>query len=138
MIEIACRLSPWTREGYEAEVVRNDSVALVARTDYGDAIGFIIGRILPLSEGVAEIYNIGILPHMRRLGIGKGLLSEFLDKCGTQSVSEVWLEARISNVEAINFYRINGFETNGIRPNFYENPTEDAQLMTLKLIQDRP
>jgi ribosomal-protein-alanine N-acetyltransferase len=46
---------------------------------------------------------------------------------------EVWLEARASNDEAINFYRSNGFEECGTRPNFYENPTEDAQLMTLKL-----
>ena len=133
MIEIACGLSPWTREGYESEVVRDDSVSFVARTAYGDAVAFIIGRIPAVPDGIAEIYNIGTLPHVRRLGIGKALLAEFVDKCREQRVSEVWLEARASNREAIDFYRINGFETRGIRPNFYRNPTEDAQLMTLRL-----
>ena len=30
------------------------------------------------------------------------------------------------------------FEASGIRPNFYENPTEDAQLMSLKFIDESP
>jgi ribosomal-protein-alanine N-acetyltransferase len=137
-IEIASGLSPWTLLGYQSELRRSDAAAFVARTDKGEAVGFIIGRIPPLADSVAEIYNIGTLAHVRRLGIGKSLLAQFLDKCREQGVSEVWLEARISNQEAINFYRNTGFETNGIRRNFYDNPAEDAQLMTLRLIQGPP
>ena len=133
-IEIACELSPWTLEGYVSELVQKDTAAFIARADDGEAVGFLIGRVPIVAEGVAEIFNIGILPEIRRRGIGNALLTEFLEVCGNCRVSEVWLEARASNHEAISFYRINGFETRGTRPNFYQNPTEDAQLMTLKLV----
>jgi len=137
-IEIACGLSPWTLEGYLSEVVRKDTAAFIARADDGAAVGFLIGRVPVTSEGVAEIFNIGILTQIRRRGIGNALLTEFLEVCRNRRVSEVWLEARASNEEAINFYRVNGFEASGIRPNFYENPTEDAQLMSLKFIDESP
>jgi len=132
-IEISCALSPWTLDGYVSEVVQKDTAAFIARADDGEAVGFLIGRVPLDPEGVAEIFNIGILPQIRRRGIGNALLTEFLEVCRTRRISEVWLEARASNHQAINFYRSNGFEVNGTRPNFYENPTEDAQLMTLTL-----
>jgi len=116
-----------------SEVVQKDTAAFIARADDGEAVGFLIGRVPLDPEGVAEIFNIGILPQIRRRGIGNALLTEFLEVCRTRRISEVWLEARASNHQAINFYRSNGFEVNGTRPNFYENPTEDAQLMTLTL-----
>ena len=132
-IEVACALSPWTLEGYVSEVVRKDAAAFIARADDGEAVGFLIGRVPMDPEGIADIFNIGILPDMRRRGIGNALLTEFLEVCRTRRIGEVWLEARASNRDAINFYISKGFEANGFRPNFYENPTEDAQLMTLKL-----
>ena len=137
-IEIACELSPWTVTGYESELLRPDSAAFIAAKANRELVGFIIGRIPQASGGAAEIYNIGILPNFRRQGIGKVLLTEFVDTCLGVGVPEVWLEARISNHEAIKFYQLNGFETNGTRPNFYQNPREDAQLMTLKLVHGQP
>ena len=137
-IEIACGLSPWTLEGYISEVAQRDTAAFIARADDGEAVGFLIGRVPTAPEGAAEIFNIGILPEMRRRGLGNALLAEFLEVCRNCRASEVWLEARASNHEAVSFYRVNGFETNGTRPNFYQNPSEDAQLMTLKLVHESP
>ena len=135
-IEIACGLSQWTLDGYVSEVGREDCAAFIARTDGREAVGFMIGRVPLISGGAAEIFNIGILPDFRRQGVGNALLTEFLAVCRNLSVSEVWLETRSSNHEAIVFYKANGFQPNGIRPNFYQNPADDAQLMTLRLIQE--
>ena len=137
-IEIACGLSPWTVDGYKSEIARQETAAFIARDDDGDAVGFLIGRVPNTREAAAEIFNIGILPDIRRKGIGNALLVEFLEVCRKRQVSEAWLEVRISNDEAINFYRANGFEASGVRPRFYENPPEDAQLMTLRLIPESP
>ena len=132
-IAIECKLSPWTLEGYKSELLRLDVGAFVARTDKTEPVGFIIGRLPLRSESAAEIFNIGVLTSYRERGIGKALLGEFVRKCRESGVSEIWLEARASNSEAINFYRLNGFESTGRRSNFYENPQEDAELMSLKL-----
>lgn len=135
-IEIECGLSPWTLQGYTDELVRPDSVAFVAVTEQFEAVGFIIGRMQSGQDGVAEIYNIGISGPCRRCGIGTELLAEFLGVCRNNGARNVWLEVRRSNHNAISFYRSEGFETTGLRPNFYQNPAEDARLMSLSLERD--
>ena len=40
------------------------------------------------------------------------------------------LEVRKSNEPAIALYKSFGFEQNGLRKNYYKNPTEDALIMT--------
>ena len=131
-IEVACGLSPWTIEDYRAEQQRLDSVILKARTLNGTIVGFILGRVP--SHGEADIYNIGVDPEIRREGIGGLLLDEFCSICRTRGVSAVWLEVRTTNRAAISFYRARGFVERGVRPGFYSNPTEDAELMCLQLI----
>ena len=39
------------------------------------------------------------------------------------------LEVRVSNTAAIGLYEKLGFVSEGIRPNFYEKPAEDAMIM---------
>ena len=134
-VEIACELSPWTLEGYVSEMKRDDVAALIARREDSEAVGFVIGRI-PRADGAAEIFNIGVIEDARRHGIANALLTEFVEVSRNRGVSEVWLETRVSNEAGINFYRANDFEVSGIRRSFYDNPTEDAQLMTLKLLSD--
>ena len=46
-----------------------------------------------------------------------------------EGVSAYTLEVRISNEAAIHMYEKLGFVSEGIRPNFYEKPTEDAMIM---------
>ena len=117
-------------------MAREDCAAFIARDESRQAVGFLIGRMPVVPNGVAEVFNIGVLATVRRAGIGNRLLAEFVEHCRSREVSEVWLEARASNREAINFYETNHFVANGIRPNFYDNPREDAQLMTLKLASE--
>ena len=102
---------------------------LKANATDGTVVGFILGRSRPYGE--AEIYNIGTTPQTRREGIGSMLLEEFRVICARNKASSIWLEVRVSNQTAIDFYQSNGFKRKGIRTNFYSNPTEDAELMCL-------
>ena len=61
------------------------------------------------------------------------LLDEFKLTCSQRRVSIIWLEVRVSNHIAISFYRSQGFIKRGVRPGFYTNPAEDAELMSLSL-----
>lgn len=133
-IQTGCGLSPWPQSAYEAEVSREDSIVLLALTDIGVAVGFILGRVLQGAGDApthAEIYNVGVVDEFRKLGIGTSLLANFLDISRAFSVSHVFLEVRQSNAPAIRFYSAHGFEKTGERRNFYSDPVENADTMTL-------
>lgn len=134
MIEVECGLSPWTVEAYESELGRPESIVFVARSVDNLISGFLAGRAPLGEEGVAEIFNIGILPRFRRERIGSMLIEEFRRICVDRGISVIWLEVRAKNRAAMEFYRSHGFVNNGVRRNFYSDPTEDAELMSLAVI----
>jgi ribosomal-protein-alanine N-acetyltransferase len=74
---------------------------------------------------------VGVLEDFRRHGVGTSLLESFLDISKAFGVSKVFLEVRHSNVPAILFYAAHGFEKTGERKNFYSDPVENADTMTL-------
>ena len=123
-------LSPWPRQGYEAELERPESVFLVARTDDDATIGFVVGRVL---SPQADIYNIGIDQAFLRQGIASALLDDFIQTCHRRSVLSIWLDVRPSNHRAIAFYLAKGFTRAGNRRDFYTDPAEDADIMCLDL-----
>ena len=45
---------------------------------------------------------------------------------------EFTLEVRVGNKPAIRAYEKVGFESEGIRPNFYSHPKEDALIMWIR------
>lgn len=92
----------------------------------GKAIVGIIGLRDIAGEG--EITNVAVDEKMRGLGIGKMLLERALSKAQELGIKDVTLEVRVSNVPAIGLYESHGFKSEGIRPNFYEHPTEDAAI----------
>ncbi len=130
-IELECVLSPWTLDAYVSEQQRDDSIMLKAAESNGTIVGFILGRAPMGME--AEIYNIGTASESRRMGVGTLLMAEFRAICAQRRVSSIWLEVRQSNRSAIDFYSSHGFVPKGIRPNFYSEPTEGAELMSVSL-----
>ncbi|MEO8573988.1 MAG: ribosomal protein S18-alanine N-acetyltransferase [Pyrinomonadaceae bacterium] len=128
-IEVACELSPWTIGAYEAEQKHRQSVMLKSIGEGGTIVGFLVGRAQ--EGGEAELLNIGTAPDFQRQGVGSTLIEEFCAICLQRRVSMIWLEVRASNLKAIYFYKSHGFIKKGIRPNFYSNPIEDADLMAL-------
>ncbi len=128
-------LSPWSKDDLLTELSRTDSLLLVAETG-GNIFGFIVGRLVPgqrSDQFDAELYNIGVKIEMQNLSIGGRLLQSFLDFCRRNDAGQVWLEVRAGNSKAIAFYQKAGFEEQGIRPNLYRSPTEDAIVMALTL-----
>lgn len=79
--------------------------------------------------GEGEITNVVVDDGYRRLGIGRKMLEKVIDQCGQLDIKDVTLEVRIGNKPAISLYEEFGFKEEGIRPNFYEKPNEDALIM---------
>lgn len=121
---------PWSREAFEEEIGHPDRLFVVAklRTEQGQMLGVgYAGMFLSFDEG--EITNVAVNPRFRGKGIGYRMLTSQMEMAGQKDVKSFTLEVRVSNAGAIHLYEKLGFESVGIRKNFYEKPTEDAMIM---------
>ena len=62
----------------------------------------------------------------------KKLMQDLLKAGREAGAEEFTLEVRVSNVPAIKVYESAGFVSEGIRPGFYEDPKEDANIMWIR------
>ena len=126
-IEKACFSHPWTREDLKKQLDIDTSRFLVA-VENEKAVGY-MG--LQIFSGEGYVTNIAVLPEYRQRGIATALIEKQLES----PMDFITLEVRESNIPAIKLYTKMGFKNMGIRPKFYSNPTENAIIMTRKLIK---
>ena len=127
-IELDVNPSPWKYEtflssfevGHKGLICKKDNLM----------IGFII--FSPISPE-AHILSISVRNEMQSKGIGTLLLKSMLDQCKVMNYKKIFLEARVSNEKAINFYEKFGFSKDAIRNNYYTDNSEDALLMSLSI-----
>lgn len=100
------------------------TILLSAMTESGELIGFVSARIL-LDE--AEIFDLCVRETERRLGVGRSLLQNLMERLRAESVSQAFLEVRKSNQAARALYEGLGFSQVGARPRYYKDG-EDAVL----------
>ena len=81
----------------------------------------------------AEIARIAVVKELQRQGVARVLLSELEAICGSQGIKKILLDVRCGNSAARALYEAAGFKEDGIRQRFYENPAEDAILMSRQL-----
>lgn len=86
----------------------------------GQIAGFLVSR--DVGGGEIEVLNLAVDPAFRREGIATALM---------QSVpaDHVFLEVRESNASAIALYQQLGFTEVGRRPDYYDDPVENAIVM---------
>ncbi len=124
-IEDASFSVPWSRNSFAEALADENNFLLVCEAD-GQIAGY-ADTWCVLDE--ATITNIAVREDLRGQGIGAQLLREALDEAKERGISAVTLEVRKSNESAIKLYNRFGFESVGIRPGYYEKPTEDAVIM---------
>lgn len=93
-------------------------------------LGYVIFYYV-LDEG--EIARIATSPEHRRQGVAAKLLEKMRAFSHDQNITRWLLDVRKSNEPAIHFYEAAGFARDGVRKNFYANPTEDAILMSCEV-----
>ncbi|MBQ3115297.1 MAG: ribosomal protein S18-alanine N-acetyltransferase [Clostridia bacterium] len=128
-IDKACMSVPYSVSMFENEL-KNNTCYLGAFYD-GTLIAY-GGMWFVADEG--QITNIVVIESHRRRGIGKKILNE-LEFCAKEKgMSVLNLEVRETNYKAISLYEKNGFIRDGFRKNYYKSPTENAVLMSKKII----
>lgn len=124
-IENTCFSHPWTREGIiEA---KNNRTRFYVFEKNGKVLGY-VGVSVIFDEGY--ITNIATLPEYRNQGVATALLTKLDGLARLKNLSFISLEVRTSNQNAISLYEKFGYKTEGVRKNFYDDPKEDAFIMT--------
>jgi ribosomal-protein-alanine N-acetyltransferase len=128
--------TPWTRGMFEQEVAGTSvddvpgSYAVVA-TLGGRVVGYAIAWFIELG---VHLMNIAVRKEFQRQGIGKRLLNDLIETASAAGKRIIVLEVRTSNAAAQAFYRRFGFESVGVRPDYYADSGEDAILMAAHLL----
>lgn len=125
-IEKLCFTAPWSANALRDELEQEAAVFYVAVAD-DTPVGY-AGMSVVLDEGY--IANIAVHPDCRRQGCATALLTRLCEYARDNGLALLTLEVRRSNSAAIRIYEKAGFQNLGARPGFYENPKEDALIMT--------
>ena len=116
---------PWQAQDFLEMVEANYAYYYVAEEN-GEIAGCCGIRNM---AGEGEITNVVVAEKFRRRGIGRALMEYMLKEARLHGMESATLEVRVSNKPAISLYESLGFRGEGVRPNFYEKPREDALIM---------
>lgn len=130
-IEQSAYAHPWSvtnfkdtlAAGYEAQILRAGNTVL----------GYFVAM-----KGVDEVHllNITVAPAYQRQGWSHLMLDALALWSRGQGAEWLWLEARISNLRALQVYTRYGFNRVGLRKDYYpdgQGQREHAIVMSLKL-----
>ena len=127
-IERQCFSMPWSESALEEELYIPQASFIVAQRADGAVLGY-AGLHVAADEGYID--NIAVREDYRRQGIADDLLDVFV-RFGAANLAFLTLEVQPSNQAAIDLYFKHGFAQVGRRKDYYENPREDAIIMTLE------
>ena len=125
-LERLCFSAPWNEAMLEEELYNDTASFIVAEGEDGQVLGY-AGLHVILDEGYID--NVAVRPTCRRQGIADRLLDVFC-RFGQANLAFLTLEVRPSNTAAVALYEKHGFREDGRRKDYYENPKEDALLLT--------
>jgi ribosomal-protein-alanine N-acetyltransferase len=124
-IEHSSFTTPWSDISFLSELYKKNGISKVALFD-GRLIGYVCVNYV-LHE--SHILNLAVHQEFRRQGVGTILMNEILKELKKKGCVFIYLEVRISNTAAQQFYERFGFTAESRRKKYYAHPDEDALLM---------
>jgi ribosomal-protein-alanine N-acetyltransferase len=124
-IEQTSFTAPWSELSFLNEMYNEDSLAKVALSE-NKVVGYSCSRHV-LNEG--HLLNLAVHHDFRRRGIATELMNNILAEFKEKGCTLLYLEVRISNLDAIKFYERFGFKISSFRRKYYTSPIEDGALM---------
>jgi ribosomal-protein-alanine N-acetyltransferase len=124
---------PWSQGQFAKTLVSERERVLVARSarrEDARVVGFCV--FLAVADEL-HIHDVAVHPAWRRRGLGRRLLETVLRLGIRGGATQAFLEVRASNTAALGLYGALGFTDIDTRRDYYENPREDAVVMTLAL-----
>ncbi len=125
VIEAESFSMPWSAQDF-ADLLKHDYCKYIVAEVDGEVVGC-CGMTDSCNEG--NIDNVVVAEAYRGRGIAQKMLQQLMTEGQAEGITAYTLEVRVSNAPAIHVYEKLGFVSEGIRPRFYERPTEDAMIM---------
>ena len=116
----------WSEKSVLETLEQPDMICLMAEKA-GRAAGYLLAYTV---AGEVEIARIAVAKELQRQGVARTLLDELETLCKSRGVRKILLDVRAGNAAARALYTKAGFAEDGIRQRFYDDPTEDAVLMS--------
>jgi ribosomal-protein-alanine N-acetyltransferase len=117
---------PWSLPLFMSELNLRSSRHYVAARINGMVVGY--GGLM-VSADEAHVTTIAVDPAWHRHQVGTRLLLNLSRASVIHGARHLTLEVRVSNAAAQSMYRRFGFETAGVRKNYYAETNEDALVM---------
>ena len=127
-LEKTCFSHPWSEELLRQALWNEAAAIVVAEGEDGTVLGY-AGVSTVLDEGYID--NVAVDPRFRRQGVADELVAA-LARFGRAKLAFLTLEVRASNAPAIALYAKHGSQEAGRRKHYYDDPKEDAIIMTLE------
>ena len=125
-IEKETNTYPWSPNNFQSSMeAGNSSIVLKYKKNIlGYAFFSVVGTD-------SHLLNITVSKNYQGRGYGKKILKKVLFQSKVLGATIIYLEVRVSNYRAIDFYGKFGFKRDAIRYNYYAgSPKEDALLMS--------
>jgi ribosomal-protein-alanine N-acetyltransferase len=140
-IEAVSHLHPWTKgnfsdslaAGHWAYCIRPQVDQAIKGSYLDPAILWAYCILFPAVDEL-HLLNITVSPKLRKLGMATRMMAAIEGVAAQQNMPRIILEARPSNLAAINLYQKLGYEQIGMRKNYYPadpqlGVREDALVM---------
>ncbi len=119
----------WSEKSILETLEQTNTICLIAEKA-GRTAGYLLAYT---AADEAEIARIAVVKELQRQGAARALLAKLESVCGSEGIKKILLDVRSGNGAARALYTSTGFKEDGIRQRFYENPAEDAILMSRQL-----
>ena len=133
-IENECHSHPWSEKTFRSCIGGRYFGDKLSETlnEQHTIVGFYIGEQV-IDE--ATLMDICVSPNNQGKGLGKKLLTQFINEAKAKDVTKIWLEVRAKNIAAQMLYMNAGFIETGRRTGYYPSANgfgyEDAIVMCL-------
>jgi ribosomal-protein-alanine N-acetyltransferase len=121
--------TPWSEQDFLNELYRKNTLLRTALFE-GNIIGYIC---VTFRAYESHILNLAVHPDFRRRGVATILMDNAVGELKKRGCMFVYLKVRLSNAGAQKFYELLGFQVEGIRKKYYDDPVEDALMMMRRL-----
>jgi ribosomal-protein-alanine N-acetyltransferase len=140
-IESVSHIHPWTKGNFSDSLAAGHwGYCVRPQVDQVVSGSYLDPKILwaycILFPAVDELHllNITVSPQLRKLGIGRRMMSAIEGVSAQQKIPRIILEVRPTNTAAVTLYQTLGYEQIGVRKNYYPvdsgtGKREDALVM---------